>query len=63
MAEVNGTACTGRAVRAASTLPAMKLPAVFGATPFRARAFRRCGGSLLITVLVAYHPSESFRRG
>ena len=37
---------------AALTGPAVMLPGLFGATPFRARAFRRCGGFLLIPCLV-----------
>ncbi|EDV7107098.1 hypothetical protein A4E12_004569 [Salmonella enterica subsp. enterica] len=47
---------------AALTSPAVMLPGLFGATPFRARAFRRCGGFLLIFSW-SFHPSESFRRG
>ncbi|MBD3698227.1 hypothetical protein IE981_29810 [Klebsiella pneumoniae] len=38
------------------------LPALCGATPFRARALRRCGGCLLLSP-VPYHPFESIRRG
>lgn len=43
----NGSACCDRSGRAAFTVPAIKLPALCRATPFRARALRRCGGYLL----------------
>ncbi|HBT5231214.1 TPA: hypothetical protein MB800_005518, partial [Klebsiella pneumoniae] len=46
--KVNGSACCDRSGRAAFTVPAIKLPALCGATPFRARALRRCGGCLLL---------------
>ncbi|MBD3721837.1 hypothetical protein IE992_30145 [Klebsiella pneumoniae] len=38
------------------------LPALCRATPFRARALRRCGGCLLLSP-APYHPFESIRRG
>ncbi|WP_368284932.1 hypothetical protein [Klebsiella pneumoniae] len=60
--KVNGSACCDRSGRAAFTVPAIKLPALCGATPFRARALRRCGGCLLLS-LAPYHPFESIRRG
>ncbi|MBK0706130.1 hypothetical protein GZ039_27120 [Klebsiella pneumoniae] len=47
--KVNGSACCDRPGRAAFTVPAIKLPALCGATPFRARALRRCGGCLLLS--------------
>ncbi len=47
--KVNGSACCDRPGRAAFTVPAKELPALCGATPFRARAFRRCGGCLLLS--------------
>ncbi|MDZ1039562.1 hypothetical protein M2U15_28610, partial [Klebsiella pneumoniae] len=47
--KVNGSACCDRIGRAAFTVPAIHLPALCGATPFRARAFRRCGGCLLLS--------------
>ncbi|MCE7464929.1 hypothetical protein LZD96_27180, partial [Klebsiella pneumoniae] len=46
---VNGSACCDRSGRAAFTVPAIKLPALCRATPFRARALRRCGGCLLLS--------------
>ncbi|MBD3705073.1 hypothetical protein AB7B85_29005 [Klebsiella pneumoniae] len=59
---VNSSACCDRSGRAAFTVPAIKLPALCRATPFRARALRRCGGCLLLS-LVPYHPFESIRLG
>lgn len=47
--KVNGSACCDRSGRAAFTVPAIKLPALCRATPFRARALRRCGGCLLLS--------------
>ena len=46
---VNGSACCDRSGRAAFTVPSIHLPALCRATPFRARAFRRCGGCLLLS--------------
>ncbi len=45
---VNGSACCDRPGRAAHRA-GEGLPALCGATPFRARAFRRCGGCLLLS--------------
>ncbi|MBO2026034.1 hypothetical protein J4733_27770 [Klebsiella pneumoniae] len=60
--KVNGSACCGRSGRAAFTVPA-KDCRHSAATPFRARALRRCGGCLLLSPGYPYHPFESIRRG
>ncbi|XLF18695.1 hypothetical protein ACJEDN_27250 [Klebsiella pneumoniae] len=63
--KVNGSACCDQFHgRAALTVPAIKLPALCSvATPFRARALRRCGGCLLLSPVPTYHPFESIRPG
>ncbi|MDQ6192523.1 hypothetical protein M3O75_32125 (plasmid) [Klebsiella pneumoniae] len=58
---VNSSACCDRSGRAAFTVPAIKLPALCRATPFRARSssLRRVPAPFP----VPYHPFESIRLG